>query len=81
MNDAFLVIPLFNDMSNILYIISGMMARNLISSMPSNENHDITNYYIWYLNVQFTLNESDMLDLLMTFMPAPGRQQGICPWS
>ena len=71
MNDAFLVIPLFNDMSNILYIISGMMARNLISSVSSNENHDITNYYIWYLNVQFTLNESDMLDLLMTFMPAP----------
>jgi len=48
-----------------------MAAKNLMGSMPSNEKLDGTNYDVWHLKVQFTLNEGDMLDLLMTSMRAP----------
>ena len=45
-----------------------MAAKNLIGSMPSNEKFDGLNYDIWHLKVQFTLNEGDILVLLMTSM-------------
>ena len=48
-----------------------MAAKNLIGSMSSNEKLDGTNYDVWHLKVPFILNEGDMLDLLMTSMPAP----------
>lgn len=38
--------------------------------MPFNEILDGTNYDLWHMKVQFSLNEGDMLDLLMTSMSA-----------
>ena len=38
--------------------------------MPFYEKMDDSNYDIWHLKVQFTLNEGDILDLLTTSMPA-----------
>ena len=47
-----------------------MATKNLIGSMSSKEKLDNTNYDVWHLKVQFTLNEGGMLDLLTTSMPA-----------
>ena len=56
-------------MSNNLYKLSDVVFQNLIGNMPSNKKLDVINYNVWYLKVQFTLNEGDMLDFLTTSMP------------
>jgi len=53
-------------MPNNLYKLLDIPAENLIGSMSSNEKLDDTNYDVWHLKVRFTLNEGDMLDLLIS---------------
>jgi len=42
------------------------MARNIINGMPTNEKLDGTNYDLWRLNIQFLLNNQNMVELLTT---------------
>jgi len=51
-----------------------MATKNLIGSMASNDKLDGSNYDVWHLKVQFTLNEGDMLDLLTTSMLPPAEK-------
>ena len=43
----------------------------MMGSMSSNEKADGSNYDVWNLRVQFTLNKGDMLDHFTTFTAAP----------
>jgi len=47
-----------------------MATKNMIGCMLSNDKLDGSNYDVWHLKVQFTLNDGDMLDLLTSFVPA-----------
>jgi len=42
--------------------------------MPVNEKMDGTNYDIWSLNVQFLLNNGDMVEFLTASIFAPAEQ-------
>ena len=57
-------------MIKILSILSDIEIKNLIG-IPSNSKLDDTNYDIWHLKVQFTINECDTLDLLVASTPVP----------
>ena len=46
------------------------MTTNIVS-MPFNERLDETNYDIWSLNVQFLLNNGDMVEFLTASMFSP----------
>ena len=45
------------------------MTKNLTGSTLISEKQDGSNYDLWYLNVQFILNEGNMLDHLTVSMP------------
>jgi len=52
-----------------MYILLDMAAKNKISFMQSNDKLDGSNYSVWHLKVQFSLNDGEMLNLLTSSMP------------